>query len=206
MAHPLNRPRLDPKTGRVVEGYGVLQPRVTPPLPGGQGSILQELSSASPASTRTRRPCRTSIRISSGRGRTPARESMTRTPSIGPGWTGAGERSPEPRPLRGPVRARGTGHRRRAVRKRPLALWRRRGPAASMGAWRLAAAAMDPASQDPADRPLEDGGQSAPHLVGPRRFPDVGHRVGHAGYVPATWTMFVLASIAVPPLLPVLSG
>ncbi|HEX9421310.1 MAG TPA: glucoamylase family protein, partial [Methylomirabilota bacterium] len=45
MAHPLNRPRLDPKTGRVVEGYGVLQPRVTPPLPGRQGSILQQLSS-----------------------------------------------------------------------------------------------------------------------------------------------------------------
>jgi len=45
MAHPLNRPRLDPKTSRVVEGYGVLQPRVTPPLPGRQGSIFQQLSS-----------------------------------------------------------------------------------------------------------------------------------------------------------------
>ena len=45
MAHPLNRPRLDPKTGRVVEGFGVLQPRVTPPLPGRQGSIFQQLSS-----------------------------------------------------------------------------------------------------------------------------------------------------------------
>jgi cyclic beta-1,2-glucan synthetase len=27
--HPLNRPRFDPKTGRVVEGYGILQPRVS---------------------------------------------------------------------------------------------------------------------------------------------------------------------------------
>src|SRR5712692_4236385 len=33
MAHPLNRPRFDGRTGRVVEGYAVLQPRVTPPLP-----------------------------------------------------------------------------------------------------------------------------------------------------------------------------
>jgi cyclic beta-1,2-glucan synthetase len=33
MAHPLNRPRFDPGTRRVVEGYGVLQPRVTPSLP-----------------------------------------------------------------------------------------------------------------------------------------------------------------------------
>ena len=28
-AHPLNRPRIDRKTGRVVRGYGILQPRVT---------------------------------------------------------------------------------------------------------------------------------------------------------------------------------
>src|SRR5438093_6376689 len=45
MAHPLNRPRLDPGTGRVVEGYAVLQPRVTPPLPGGESSLYQRLSS-----------------------------------------------------------------------------------------------------------------------------------------------------------------
>ncbi|MBI2466412.1 MAG: hypothetical protein HYV62_01090 [Candidatus Rokubacteria bacterium] len=32
MAHPLNRPTLDPRAGRVVEGYAVLQPRVTPSL------------------------------------------------------------------------------------------------------------------------------------------------------------------------------
>ena len=41
MAHPLNRPRLDPKLRRVVEGYAVLQPRVTPALPvGHQGSLF----------------------------------------------------------------------------------------------------------------------------------------------------------------------
>jgi cyclic beta-1,2-glucan synthetase len=33
LAHPLNRPRFDPGLGRVVEGYGILQPRVTPTLP-----------------------------------------------------------------------------------------------------------------------------------------------------------------------------
>ncbi|SJM89305.1 GH36-type glycosyl hydrolase domain-containing protein [Crenothrix polyspora] len=32
-AHPLNRPVFDPKTQCVVEGYGILQPRVTPTLP-----------------------------------------------------------------------------------------------------------------------------------------------------------------------------
>ena len=33
MAHPLNRARFDPQMGRVVAGYGVLQPRVTHALP-----------------------------------------------------------------------------------------------------------------------------------------------------------------------------
>src|SRR5581483_5494931 len=42
MAHPLNRPRLDPVNGRVVEGYAVLQPRVTPSLPKtSEGSLFQ---------------------------------------------------------------------------------------------------------------------------------------------------------------------
>ena len=45
MAHPLNRPRIDLSMGRVVEGYAVLQPRVTPPLPGGESSFFQRLSS-----------------------------------------------------------------------------------------------------------------------------------------------------------------
>jgi cyclic beta-1,2-glucan synthetase len=47
MAHPLNRPRIDPSTRRVVEGYAVLQPRVTPTLPGRTGSLFQRMSSGS---------------------------------------------------------------------------------------------------------------------------------------------------------------
>jgi cyclic beta-1,2-glucan synthetase len=46
MAHPLNRPRLDPRAGRVVEGHAVLQPRVTPSLPmGREGSLFQRIFS-----------------------------------------------------------------------------------------------------------------------------------------------------------------
>ena len=42
MAHPLNRPRVDAKSGLVVEGHGILQPRVTPSLPiGSQGSLFE---------------------------------------------------------------------------------------------------------------------------------------------------------------------
>jgi len=44
MAHPLNRPRLDPVNGRVVEGYAVLQPRVTPSLPkNSEASLFQRM-------------------------------------------------------------------------------------------------------------------------------------------------------------------
>ncbi len=47
MAHPLNRPRFDARTQRVVEGYGVLQPRVTPSLPmGREGSLFQRIFSS----------------------------------------------------------------------------------------------------------------------------------------------------------------
>lgn len=46
LAHPLNRPRFDPRVGRVVEGYAVLQPRVTPTLPADHGgSLFQRISS-----------------------------------------------------------------------------------------------------------------------------------------------------------------
>ncbi|HET6617304.1 MAG TPA: glycosyl transferase, partial [Gemmatimonadota bacterium] len=33
LAHPLNRPYIDPEKGRVTEGYGIVQPRITPMLP-----------------------------------------------------------------------------------------------------------------------------------------------------------------------------
>ena len=47
MAHPLNRPRFDAAAGRVVEGYAVLQPRVTPSLPvGSEGSLFQRVFSS----------------------------------------------------------------------------------------------------------------------------------------------------------------
>jgi cyclic beta-1,2-glucan synthetase len=46
IAHPLNRPRFDPRLSRVVEGNGILQPRVTPSLPiGREGSLFQRVFS-----------------------------------------------------------------------------------------------------------------------------------------------------------------
>ncbi len=48
MAHPLNKAKFDPSEGRVVEGYGILQPRVTPSLSvGEEGSFFQRIFSGS---------------------------------------------------------------------------------------------------------------------------------------------------------------
>ena len=47
IAHPLNQPLLDPATQRVTQGYGVMQPRVTPSLPVGHyGSLFQQVFSS----------------------------------------------------------------------------------------------------------------------------------------------------------------
>jgi cyclic beta-1,2-glucan synthetase len=46
MAHPLNRPQFDPEEGRVVEGYALVQPRITPSLPTKrEGSLFQKVFS-----------------------------------------------------------------------------------------------------------------------------------------------------------------
>jgi cyclic beta-1,2-glucan synthetase len=46
LSHPLNRPRFDPRVGHVIEGYAVLQPRVTPTLPTDrEGSLFQRIFS-----------------------------------------------------------------------------------------------------------------------------------------------------------------
>ena len=42
IAHPFNRPRFDPQEGRVVGGYGILQPRITPSLPTGPRSTAYQ--------------------------------------------------------------------------------------------------------------------------------------------------------------------
>src|SRR4029077_19736732 len=46
MAHPLNLPQFSPEAGRVVEGYALVQPRITPSLPSKrEGSLFQQVFS-----------------------------------------------------------------------------------------------------------------------------------------------------------------
>lgn len=48
MAHPLNAPQVDPVSGQVTEGHGILQPRVTPSLPIGTESSLFQWAFSGP--------------------------------------------------------------------------------------------------------------------------------------------------------------
>jgi cyclic beta-1,2-glucan synthetase len=41
--HPLNRPQFDPRAGRVVDGYGILQPRVSVTFASAAGSLFARL-------------------------------------------------------------------------------------------------------------------------------------------------------------------
>ncbi len=45
IAHPLNRPRFDPARGRVVEGYGILQPRISVTFTSAAGSLFARIYS-----------------------------------------------------------------------------------------------------------------------------------------------------------------
>jgi len=68
LSHPLNRPSVDPVLGRVTEGYGILQPRVSVTLASAAGSLFRASTPDTPASTLIRRPSRTRTRTSSARG------------------------------------------------------------------------------------------------------------------------------------------
>ncbi|BBI52611.1 hypothetical protein HORIV_50320 [Vreelandella olivaria] len=86
MAHPLNQPRLDQQLRRVVEGYAILQPRVTPSLP--TGAKVPSTSGSSPRQGElTLTPLRLQIfiRIWSAKARSPVKV-FTRSMPLKPRW------------------------------------------------------------------------------------------------------------------------
>ncbi len=182
MAHPLNRPRIDAALGRVVEGYGVLQPRVTPSLPvGTEGSLFQRIFSSNSGID----PYAAAVSdvyqdlygegSYSGKGIYDIDAFETRPERPRPRQHDA-----EPRSVRGHLRARGAGVGHRGRRGVPRALRRGGGAPAPLGARRLAAPAVDagtgaggsdarPGGLPHRHRLLEDVRQPAPHAVGARR-------------------------------------
>jgi cyclic beta-1,2-glucan synthetase len=71
--HPLNRPLIDPQTGLVVDGYGILQPRISVTFASAAGSCSPGSIQGTPASIPTRRPCPTRTRICSPRASSPGK-------------------------------------------------------------------------------------------------------------------------------------
>ena len=81
-----------------------------------------------------------------------------------------------------------------------------RGAPAPLGARRLAAAAVDPARAAPGRGALEDDRQPAAHAVDAGRVSHAAARMGWPGAQPVLWSAFVLAVIAVPPMLAAARG
>ena len=145
MAHPLNRPTLDSRSCRVIDGYAVLQPRVTPSLP------TQSRRIAVPAGLlECERPGPLRLR---GLGRVPGsfrrrlvlRQGDLRCRSLRSRARRADtrEHAAQSRSSGGHLRAGRSGFRHRSHRRVSGALRRRRGAPASVGARRLAVAALD---------------------------------------------------------------
>ena len=185
IAHPLNQPTFDPRAGRVTQGYGVLQPRITSTLPAEhEASIFQRIFSGSAGID----PYASAV-------------SDVYQDLFGEGsYTGKGiydldafgaamaDRVPENALLshdlfEGVFARAGPRDRHRALRRVPFELPGLGGPPAPLGARRLAAPALDPGPgagrHGPAEpelharhRPLEDGRQPAPDAVRPAHAGD----------------------------------
>ena len=193
---------------RVVEGYAVLQPRVTPPLPGRSGSLFP----APVVGGVGDRPVR-----GGGVGCLPGsvrrgllhRQGHLRHRRLrgGAGGARARERAAEPRPVRRAVRARRPRDRHRAVRERAGELPDGRGAPAPLGARRLAAPALDPARAPVRHRPLEDDRQPPAHAVDAGGVPHAGARMDVAGIVArCSGRLFVAVSSPSRRLLPGVRG
>ena len=85
------RRRSIPALGRVTEGYGILQPRVSVTFTSAAGSLSRASTPAIPASTRTRRRSPTPIRTCSAKASSRAKACTTSTPS----WRRSRTRFPE---------------------------------------------------------------------------------------------------------------
>ncbi len=144
MAHPLNRPRFDAATGRVVEGYAVLQPRVTPSLPmGREGSLFQRIVSSAPGLDPYAAAVSDVYQDLFGEG-SYAGKGIYDIDAFEAALAGRVRRrhAAQPRPVRGHLCPRRTRVRYRGRRGVSGALRRRCRPPASLGARRLAAAAV----------------------------------------------------------------
>ena len=96
MAHPLNRPLYDEKKGRIVAGYGILQPRVAISLPGTNRSRYARMWGSDAGIDPYTRVVSDVYQDLFARARSSARASMKLTHSSGCLRPFPGEPDPEP--------------------------------------------------------------------------------------------------------------
>ena len=143
IAHPLNRAEFDAERGRVVRGYGILQPRVSVSLASASESRFAAVYSGHPGrrSVHDRRVGRLpgSVRRRDVHGKGHLRRRCLSTRDRRPL---SRQHAAQSRSHRGNVRARRTRHGRRSIRRLPDALSDVDAADAPMDSRRLAAAAV----------------------------------------------------------------
>ena len=159
LAHPLNRAVYSPALGRVVRGYGILQPRVGVSLPSANRSRFAAIHSGHPGVD----PYTTAVSdvyqdlygegSFTGKGHLRRRCVRAGDPRPLPG-----EHAALPRPDRGELRARRARHRRRGLRRLPHPLSHLHPPQAPLDPGRLAAACL---AHRPGAGPGRPGAQPA---------------------------------------------
>ena len=185
--HPLNRPRFDPKLRRVVEGYGILQPRVSVTMASAAGSLFARAyaghTGVDPYTTAVSDTYQDLFGEGIFTGKGLLRRGRLHRGARG---SGRGERDALARPVRRSVRTLRAGVGRRGRGRLPLERVGPRAAPAPLGARRLAdpvpraAAGAHPARRGTqpaaAHQPLEDPRQPAPQPggAGARRIPGLG--------------------------------
>ena len=219
IAHPLNQPSFDAKAGRVTQGYGVLQPRITSTLPAEHGGIALPADLLRTGRDRPVRVRRLRRLPGPVRGGELHRQGDLRPRRLqrGDGGPCTRERAPEPRPVRGGLRPGRAGDRRRALRRVPVQLPGLGGPPSTAG--HGATGSSCPGSSAGPATPRAGGGALIPGIARWKMVDNL-RRTMSAPLTLATlvaawtlpsvsagvWTAFVLASVIVPAALPVLAG
>ena len=219
MAHPLNHPRFDAATGRVVEGYAVLQPRVAPSLPvGREGSLFQRVFSSTGGIDPYAAAVSDVYQDLFGEG-SYAGKGIYDVDAFEAALAGrVSDGTLLSHDLfEGIFRARGAGFRHRGRRGIPVAIRRRCRTPAPLGARRLATAAVDfrqagrggsdsRRPQPAADRAVENAGQSAALVVGAGEYRGAAGRVAVAPQRRAVLDRLCPADGRLPTLLPIFAA
>ena len=212
IAHPLNRPRFDPRCGRVTEGYGILQPRVSVTTASAAGSRFAQIFAGHTGVDPYTTAVSDTYQDLFGEGSFTGQGALRRRRLHGGARRARpGQHPPLARSLRGAPRPHRARDRRRGGGRLPLERPRPRAAPAPLDARRLADPRLAPAARADARGPraepppphlaLEDLRQPAARAARARDGRSCSSSPGRSlPGSPAVWTAAVVASLALPAL------